>query len=164
MNLPSKVLVYVLFFISAVVVSELALLFFLGDQGKIILNSLIIQKSEKSKVSAPSVAISSEAAASCSNWFSKYKNIDSSETTTSGTFSHMEENPKTNETKIFFTGKQGAYYVSFDSKITVVTVVDREGKKLQKSSLKKGDYLSVVEKYLKRNDDSENFSVIITRQ
>lgn len=168
MNLFSKLLIYFLFFVSAVVVSELALLFFLGDQSKIILNSLTSQKSEKSKTcpvaATPSATISNEAAASCSNWFSKYKYIDSSETITKGIFSHMEENPKTRETKIFFTGQQETYYVSFDSSITTVTIADSKGEKLQKSFLKKGDYLRVVEKYLKTNDNSENFSVTITRQ
>lgn len=168
MNLLRKLLVYLLFFISAVVVAELVLLFFLGEQRKLITNSLTAQQSEKNNtcpvVTPPEATSTNEATLSCNNWFSKYKYIDSSETTTKGVFSHMEENPKTHETKVFFTGQGETYYVSFDSNVTKVTILNLKGEKLDKSSLKKGDNLSVVEKYLKTNNVADNFSVIITKQ
>jgi len=108
--------------------------------------------------------VSAQQSDSCSNWFARYKYIDSTETITKGTFSRLEVSKLTKEAKIILTNGASEYYVMYEKDVTKLSVLDNAGKAISINQLKKGDLLKVIEGYKKLADNKDDFSVIVMQE
>jgi hypothetical protein len=144
----------IFFFLLAVIVSELVLVYIIQNRPHILnIGTKPVPIVEKTTPQEDN---------SCLNWFAKYKHIDSTTTTTKGVLNRIEKDSK--QTKIMFVSKDSDYYVAYDDNITQVKVSDPKGKSMRISELKQGDTLKVVEQYQKNKNNTETFSVLITKE
>ncbi|MCX6731135.1 MAG: hypothetical protein NTZ55_04775 [Candidatus Roizmanbacteria bacterium] len=148
------ILLTVFFFLLAVVLSELVLVYLIKHRPSIV----GVVKNAPVPVSTATPQENN----SCTNWYAKYKHIDSTSTTTRGVLSKIENNTKF--TKIVFVSPDTDYYVLFENAVTQVKVSNSIGEPMKFSQLKQGDTLKVVEQYVKTTNNKESFSVLITKE
>lgn len=149
----NNILLIAFFFLLLVVVSEFGLIYVLRHKPYLL---------GIGNTSKPVVTATPQENNSCSNWYAKYKHIDSTSTTTRGTLGSIQDNTK--QTRITFTGPDTDYYVFFENDVTQVKVSNTVGEPIKLSDLKRGDKLKVVEQYLKTANNKESFSVYITQE